>query len=69
LKDIVVRERERGHGLGSALIRQGFAEFARRGVRRVGLKVDARNPTGAPRLYERLGFNTEGRERIWALSL
>jgi ribosomal protein S18 acetylase RimI-like enzyme len=69
LKDIVVRERERGHGLGSTLIRQGFAEFARRGVRRVGLKVDARNPTGAPRLYERLGFNTEGRERIWALSL
>jgi ribosomal protein S18 acetylase RimI-like enzyme len=69
LKDIVVRESERGRGLGAALIRQGFGEFARRGVRRVGLKVDAGNPTGAPRLYERLGFRTEGREQIWALSL
>ena len=69
LKDVVVRESERGRGLGAALISQGFIEFARRGIRRVGLKVDARNPTGAPRLYERLGFTTEGREQIWALSL
>jgi len=69
LKDVVVREAERGHGLGAALIRQGFAEFARRGVRRVGLKVDAANPTGAPRLYERLGFRIEQREQLWALSL
>jgi ribosomal protein S18 acetylase RimI-like enzyme len=69
LKDVVVRESERGRGLGAALIRQGFAEFARRGVRRAGLKVDAANPTGAPRLYERLGFTVERREQIWALSL
>ena len=69
LKDIVVREAERRHGLGSALVRQGLAEFARRGMRRVGLKVDAANPTGAPQLYERLGFVTERREQIWALSL
>jgi ribosomal protein S18 acetylase RimI-like enzyme len=69
LKDVAVRERERGRGLGAALIRHGFAEFARRGVRRVGLKVDAANPTGAPRLYERLGFTVEQREQIWALSL
>jgi ribosomal protein S18 acetylase RimI-like enzyme len=69
LKDVAVRQRERGHGLATALIRQGFAEFARRGVRRADLKVDAANPTGAPRLYERLGFTTERREQIWALSL
>ena len=69
LKDVVVRESERGRGLGAALIRTGFVEFARRGVRRVGPKVDARNPTGAPRLYERLGFRIEGREQIWVLSL
>jgi GNAT superfamily N-acetyltransferase len=69
LKDVVVRECERGRGLGAALIRQGFVEFARRGVRRVGLKVDAGNPTGAPRLYEQLGFRTERREQIWCLSL
>jgi ribosomal protein S18 acetylase RimI-like enzyme len=69
LKDIVVREGERGYGLATALIRHGLAGFARRGVQRAGLKVDAANPTGARRLYERLGFVTERRERIWALSL
>ena len=69
LKDVVVRKSERAQGLGTALLRQGFAEFARRGVRRVGLKVDSANPTGAPRLYERLGFIVERREQIWALSL
>ena len=43
----------------------GLAEFARRGVERVGLKVDAANPTGALRLYERLGFvdRASGRRR------
>lgn len=69
LKDIVVRESERGRGLGAALLVQGFAEFARRGMKRVGLKVDAANPTGAVGLYERNGFRTERREQIWALSL
>ena len=69
LKDVVVREAERGLGLGAALVQQGIAEFARRGTGRVGLKVDAANPTGAPRLYERLGFAVERREQIWALSL
>jgi ribosomal protein S18 acetylase RimI-like enzyme len=69
LKDLVVRESERGRGLGAALVQHGFAEFARRRVPRVGLKVDAANPTGAIRLYERLGFRTERREQIWALSL
>ena len=43
---------------------QGLAEFARRGVARVGLKVDAGNPTGAVRLYERLGFVVERREAV-----
>jgi ribosomal protein S18 acetylase RimI-like enzyme len=63
LKDLAVREAERGHGLGAALVRRGLAEFARRGADRVGLKVDAANPTGAIRLYERLGFVVERRER------
>ena len=56
VKDIVVREDERGRGLGKALIQHGFHEYAARGVQRVGLKVDSTNPTGAPQLYERLGF-------------
>jgi len=69
LKDLAVRTSERGRGLGEALVREGLIEFARRGVARVGLKVDAANPTGAVGLYERLGFLTERREATWALSL
>src|SRR4051812_17154665 len=69
LKDLAVGESERGRGLAAALVLHGLTEFARRGVKRVGLKVDAANPTGAVRLYERLGFRIERREAVWALSL
>jgi ribosomal protein S18 acetylase RimI-like enzyme len=69
LKDLAVRTSERGRGLGSALVQQGLAEFARRGAARVGLKVDAGNPTGAVALYRRLGFVTARKEAIWTLSL
>ena len=69
LKDLVVHVDERGRRLGTALVRRGLAEFARRGVASAGLKVDAANPTGAPQLYERLGFEVERREQVWALSL
>jgi mycothiol synthase len=69
LKDLAVRESHRGRGLGKSLLLQGFAEFARRGVPRVGLKVDAGNPTGAVQLYEQLGFVTDRREEIRALWL
>jgi ribosomal protein S18 acetylase RimI-like enzyme len=69
LKDLAVEPGERGAGLGSALVQQGLAEFSGRGARRVGLKVDAANPTGAVRLYERLGFATASREAVWAIRL
>jgi ribosomal protein S18 acetylase RimI-like enzyme len=69
LKDLAVKASERGRGLGAALIQAGFAEFSRRGRKRIGLKVDPMNPTGAVRLYERLGFVIEGRESIWRLPL
>ncbi len=69
VKDIVVREDQRSRGLGKALIHHGFREYAARGVERVGLKVDSTNPTGAPQLYERLGFVTDQRLGIWAKSL
>jgi GNAT superfamily N-acetyltransferase len=69
LKDLAVREGERGRGLGAALVRRGLAGFARRGRRRAGLKVDAANPTGALALSERLGYELERKEQVWALSL
>lgn len=51
-----VRRPWRKRGLGLALLQQTFAEFFRRGTRRVGLGVDASSLTGATRLYERAGM-------------
>jgi mycothiol synthase len=49
----------RQRGLGQALLRHAFAEFASRGLSAVGLGVDAENPTGAVRVYERAGMHVE----------
>jgi mycothiol synthase len=51
-----VRKPWRKRGLGLALLRHAFAEFYRRGESHVGLGVDAENPTGATRLYEKAGM-------------
>lgn len=51
----------RRRGLGDALLRHVFHEFSRRGCERVGLGVDAENPTGAVRLYERAGMRVARR--------
>ncbi len=40
-----------------------------RGVRSVGLKVDAHNPTGALRLYERVGMRVVKRFRHYVKKL
>jgi ribosomal protein S18 acetylase RimI-like enzyme len=52
-----VRPQWRKRGLGLALLHHAFGEFYRRGQPRVGLGVDAQNPTGATRLYERAGMH------------
>ena len=52
-----VRPQWRQRGLGLALLLHAFGEFYRRGQPRVGLGVDAENPTGATRLYERAGMH------------
>jgi mycothiol synthase len=49
----------RQRGLAQALLRHTFGEFARRGLDAVGLGVDAENPTGAVRVYERAGMHVE----------
>ncbi|HSC91163.1 MAG TPA: GNAT family N-acetyltransferase [Gaiellaceae bacterium] len=59
----------RGRGLGDALMRWSFAEFVRRGERRVALGVDAQNETGATRLYERLGMRTLWDAPVWEKEL
>ncbi len=52
-----VRRTWRKRGVGLALLQHSFAEFHRRGNRRVGLGVDAENLTGALRLYEKAGMH------------
>jgi mycothiol synthase len=59
----------RGRGIAGALLRRSFATFARRGRRRVLLSVDAENPTGATRLYERVGMLVVNRWDWWERSL
>jgi mycothiol synthase len=54
---IGVRKLWRKRGLGLSLLRHAFREFHRRGQHRVALGVDAENPTGATRLYERAGMH------------
>ena len=57
VKDIVVHETWRRHGLGEALLRLAFRTFQRRGAGNVELKVQAQNAP-AIRLYERVGMRT-----------
>ena len=47
----------RGNGIGSLLLRTSFAEFHRRGYRKVTLGVDSENTTGAVKLYETVGMH------------
>jgi len=54
-----VRRPWRKQGLGMALLLHSFGEFYRRGEKVIGLGVDASNPTGATRLYERAGMYIE----------
>jgi ribosomal protein S18 acetylase RimI-like enzyme len=69
VKDIVVAERERGRGLGKALLYEAFRAYEARGADRVGLKVDSTNPTGALQLYEKVGFVVDQRQAIWKKEL
>lgn len=69
VKDLAVRDGERGRGLGGALLRHGFAAYTARCASGVGLKVDAHNPTGAVRLYEREGFRVDRTSGTWVKTL
>jgi mycothiol synthase len=57
-----VRPAYRRRGLAIALLQHVFRHFAERGLARVGLSVDAENPTGAVRLYERAGMHVARRD-------
>lgn len=53
--------RARGRGLAAALISRTLESMSADGYRRAELGVDADSPTGAGRLYERLGFTVADR--------
>lgn len=61
-----VRPAWRRGGVGGALLRNAFRALYDRGLRRVGLGVDAENVTGALRLYETAGMYREMRHDTWA---
>lgn len=52
----------RRRGLALALLQHVFRHFAEHGLLRVGLGVDAENPTGAVALYERAGMHVARRD-------
>jgi mycothiol synthase len=66
---LAVRRPWRRRGLGLALLRHTFADFAARGANRVGLGVDGENLTGAVRLYARAGMSVVRRNDIYEKEL
>jgi mycothiol synthase len=53
---LCVRKPWRHQGLGLALLHHTFNVYYQRGLRRVGLGVDAQNLSGATRLYKKAGM-------------
>jgi ribosomal protein S18 acetylase RimI-like enzyme len=64
-----VRRAWRRRGLGLALLRHVFCEFHRRGLPHATLGVDAENPTGATRLYERAGMYVDREDVVYEKEL
>ena len=64
-----VREPWRRRGLGSSLLRASFNALYERGLRRVGLGVDAQNVTGALRVYESAGMQRVRQSDNWELEV
>ncbi|MDQ5820686.1 MAG: GNAT family N-acetyltransferase [Actinomycetota bacterium] len=64
-----VRRPWRKRGLGEALLRHAFRELHARGLKGVGLGVDAESLTGATRLYERVGMRVVSRGDTYELEV
>ena len=61
LDSVFVRRAWRGRGLGAALVARSLVLLRERGMTSAWLGVDADNPTGALRLYEKAGFAVDHR--------
>jgi len=60
IKDLAVASEWRRRGLGQALLLHAFECFRQRGAPHVELKVEIDNPSGAVRLYQRMGMKVLG---------
>lgn len=61
LDAVFVRRAWRGRGLGAALVARSLVLLRERGMTSAWLGVDADNPNGALRLYEKAGFAVDTR--------
>ena len=66
---IGVRPAWRRRGIGLALLLHALHEFQRRGEPSVALGVDAQNPTGATRVYERAGMRVAWQAAFYEKSI
>jgi len=64
-----VRRPWRKRGLGEALLLHSFNELYKRGMTQIGLGVDASNPTGATRLYQKVGMQIAVEDVIYEKEL
>jgi mycothiol synthase len=64
-----VRQPWRRRGLGLALLQHCFGALYRSCKRKVGLNVDAQNPTGAIRLYEKAGMHIQRQSNVYEKEL
>ena len=69
VRELGVRSRWRGRGVGRALLLETFRAFELRKLERVSLGVDAENATGATRLYEGVGMREEERHDLYHMTL
>ncbi|HEU5311626.1 MAG TPA: GNAT family N-acetyltransferase, partial [Candidatus Eisenbacteria bacterium] len=65
VRELGVRSKWRGLGIGKALLLETFRDFERRGRIAVSLGVDAENTSGATRLYESVGMEEEQRHDLY----
>jgi mycothiol synthase len=69
INEIGVRREFRRRGIGEALLRSCFVRLYDRGSRGALLHVDSSSPTGADRLYERVGMTAKPQFATWAKEL
>ena len=65
IDELGVRRAWRGRGVARALLHTTFEAARERGIGAIELGVDASNPTGATRLYERAGMHVVRSFEIW----